>query len=173
MKQKRNGIKHASTMKAFSMKLTTGNGRLPANVSQDEGECTLIEAGEYEAQCIKYKEFRQFGGLPKLCLGWDFTLSGKEGLRLPQFINMAYNKFKMTTFYYRNWVIANNNMKPLRPTRQYMLPKIFLNITAIVVVETVEPLFPDGAKMPEPFHYSKVSFIKRLTTINNCMETKL
>ncbi|MFH1328982.1 MAG: hypothetical protein ABIH76_09130 [Candidatus Bathyarchaeota archaeon] len=127
----------------------------------------IITPGEYEAQCIKYREFYQFRG-PKLCLEWDFTLSGKQGLILPQYFNMAHKSFKDSTYYYKCWVIANNLQKPRRRTRKTMSPKIFLNITATVFVVTVIPKYPNtNTPMPAIFHYPKVEFIKELTTTNN------
>lgn len=119
----------------------------------------LIKAGEYKAQCIRVKEFKQFGGLPKLALEWDFTLSGKEGLVLPQYFNLAHNTFKTTTKYYRCWTIINNGRRPVRPKKNYMSPKIFLNAIALVLVDTSIPKFPDGTDMPEVFHSSVVMTI--------------
>ncbi len=127
----------------------------------------LIKAGEYKAQCIRVKEFKQFGGLPKLVLEWDFTLSGKEGLVLPQYFNLAHKKFKIHTHYYGCWTIINNCRRPLRPTRAYMTPKIFLNAVALVLVGTSIPKFPDGTDKPEVFHYSVVRYVKKLLLQNN------
>ena len=129
-------------------------------------EGIIIKPGEYQAQCIKYKEFVQYGNRPKLCLEWEFTLSGKEGIVLAQFFEMK-NKFKSTDIYSRNWCIANNMKKPRRYTRQYMTPKMFLYITAIVLVRYAQPKFPDGTLMPDELRYPKVSYIKKLTTKNN------
>ena len=127
----------------------------------------LIEPNEYEAHCIKYKEFRQHGSRPKICLEWNFFLSGMEDIVLPQYFNMAHKKFKEYAYYYWNWVIANNGNKPLRRTRQYMSPKIFVDVIAIVRVDTVIAKFPDKTEKPPQFNYSKVSFIKRLTHSNS------
>lgn len=127
----------------------------------------LIKEGEYEAQCIGIKEFRQYGGTKRLALSWKVFVKGLDGVVLPQFFNMDYKIFKETSFYYQNWVLANNCQRPLRRNRQYMSPKVFKNIIGRVIVCTVIPKFSNGASKPEVFHYSKVQQLLSLSVVNN------
>jgi len=127
----------------------------------------LIEQGEYEAQCIAYKEFRQFGGKQKLCLEWDFSISGGQGIILPQYFNMEHKTFKDNTKYHTDWVIANNLIRPARPTRAYMSPKIFINVIGIVSVKTCKPKFGNGKEKPDVFHYSVVECLYSLSMPNS------
>lgn len=124
----------------------------------------LILPGEYEAQCSGSKEFRQYGGLKKLALTWELSLSGMPEVHLPQFFNMDHRVFKEHSFYYEAWVIANNCRRPQRRTRAHMSPKIFLGIIGKVIVVTVKPKFENGDLKPEVFHYSKVQRLLSLSS---------
>jgi|GEM_PF-5835154 len=134
---------------------------------EQEGFLSLIEPGEYDASCVKVKEFQQYGGLKKLCLTWNFSLSCKEGVLLPQFFNMEHKKFSETTSYYKAWFMANGYKRPSRRTRLYMPPKIFEGVMGTVMVVTVRRKFPDGTDMPTEYDYSKVSFIRKILNRNN------
>lgn len=125
---------------------------------------SFILPGEYEAQCITSKEFRQYGGIKKLALTWELTLSGTNEVRIPQFFNMDHKVFKENSFYYEAWVIANNCRRPQRRTRAHMSPKIFLGIIGKVIVVTVKPKFENGDLKPEVFHYSKVQRLLSLSS---------
>lgn len=139
----------------------------PENDMAPESFRPLIPPGEYEAQCIGFKEFRQFGGLKKIALNWDFTISGKEGVQLPQYFNMEHKTFKENSFYYEAWVLANNCVRPRRRTRSYMPPEVFVNIIGTVIVSTVIPKFENGKPKPEVLHYSKVQRLLSLSVPNN------
>ncbi len=138
-----------------------------ADVEPEEEFRQLIMPGEYNAQCIGFKEFRQFGKGKKLVLMWDFTLSGRSGIVLPQYLNMQHKTFKEYSFFYVAWVIANNYRRPRRRTRQYMTPNVFKNIIGKVLVETVIPTFENQTPMNEVFHYSKVKRLLSLSLPNN------
>lgn len=126
----------------------------------------LIPEGKYEAQCIKYREFRQYRE-DSLCLEWSPTDASHFGVILPQFFRMKYSRYKATTKYYTAWVTANNCVHPTRPTRKYMSPRIFENVIGIVTVRTVRPKFANGEPKPECFHYSVVDELLQLSVPNN------
>jgi hypothetical protein len=126
-----------------------------------------IEEGTYEAQCVGYKKFKQSGKINKLVLEWDFTLSGMEGVVLPQFYNLNYKTFKNPTKYCTAWVLANKNRFPVRRKLGYMSPKIFMNIVGKVTVIHSKPRFLNGKEKPEVFKEPVVSEIIEVSVFNN------
>ena len=112
------------------------------------------------------EEFKQYGGIKKLALTWDFSLAGMERIRVPQYFNMDHKVFKENCFYYEAWVIANNCKRPQRKTREHMSPKIFQNVVGKVIVVTVKPKFENNEFKPEVFHYSKVQRLLALSFLN-------
>jgi hypothetical protein len=150
----------------MTIALLKPNAELKSDTTEESFR-PLIQPGEYLAQCIAFKEFKQFGGLKKLALTWDLTLSGMEGVRLAQYFNMEHQTFKENSFYYENWVVANNCTRPRRRNRAYMPPTMFTNIVGAVLVVTVSPKFENGKPKPEVFHYSKVQRLLSLSVPNN------
>ena len=120
----------------------------------------LIDAGLYEAKCIKIDKGNYYT-IPKLYL--TFKIFDFMCFDVPPILFMAMNwpqgKVSPSTKYYQNWVIANGNKRPTRNNR--MSARIFKNGMFEVIVETVKPKFPDRKEMPECFHYSIVKCIKR------------
>ena len=127
---------------------------------------TLIPPDTYDGVCVSQKVYKQYKGLKKLCLEWEVELMNGNTVKLPQHFNLKYTSFKNTTKYYTAFVIANESRKPTRRTLNYMSPKLFLGLKAVLQIKTTIPRFDNGTDKPEVFHYSIVSevleFIERI-----------
>jgi hypothetical protein len=128
-------------------------------------ERPLIPEGRYTAQCIRCKKGQSHFNSLKLFL--TFKILDGEFLETKLFlaINLTdsrtgkpFKKVPLGSKYYKNWTIANYNLRPSRHDR--MSPKIFQSGIFEVSVRTVKPKYPDGkTELPYGFHYSVVDFI--------------
>lgn len=124
-------------------------------------EKPLIDAGTYQAKCIKVEK-GYYNSVPKFYLTFkvfDFMMFDDPPTLFMAMNSPDGNKVSANTKFYQSWVIANDNKLPRRNDR--MSPKIFKNRRFEVLVETVEREFPDGEKMPASLNYSVIRCIKK------------
>ena len=103
----------------------------------------LIPEGIYKARCIKIEK-GIYHGTVKIYLRFQITEPYEhEGAEL----FMAMNVFKIVppgAKYYKQWVIANENINPARKDR--MSPSIFKNGIFKAIVRTVKPKDENDSK---------------------------
>lgn len=136
------------------------------NLFADESR-PLIPEGIYQVSCVRFEKASSHFRTLKMFLHFKIVTPGQYmGTELFMAMNMIDTKtgkpFKQVprgSKYYEHWVLANNNIFPLRNDR--MSPKIFLNGVFEAMVKTVKPKFPDGTDKPDSFHYSIVDYMKR------------
>lgn len=130
-------------------------------------ERPVVPEGRYAAQCIRCERSQSHYNSLKLFLTFkiiDGEHTGKELFMAMNLIDSRtkkpFRKIPAGSKYYKNWTIANHNMRPNRQDR--MSPKIFQNAIFEVSVRTVKPKYPDGNnELPEGLRYSVVDFIIR------------
>lgn len=127
----------------------------------------LIPEGIYQVSCVRFEKASSHFRTLKMFLRFKIVTPGQYmGTELFMAMNLINTKtgkpFKQVprgSKYFEQWVLANNNIFPLRNDR--MSPKIFLNGVFEAMVKTVKPKFPDGTDKPDSFHYSIVDYMKR------------
>lgn len=127
----------------------------------------LIPEGIYQVSCVHIEKAASHFKALKMFLHFKIVTPGQymgtELFMAMNLINTKTNKpFKQVprgSKYFEQWVLANNNIFPMRNDR--MSSKIFLNGVFEAVVRTVKPKFQDGTDKPDSFHYSIVGYMKR------------
>lgn len=127
----------------------------------------LIPEGTYLVSCVRIEKAASHFRSLKMFLHFKIVTFGQYmGTELFMAMNLLSTKtgkpFKQVprgSKYFEQWVLANNNVFPMRNDR--MSPKIFLNSVFEAVVRTVKPKFQDGTEKPDSFHYSIVDYLKR------------
>ena len=127
----------------------------------------LIPEGRYNAQCIRCERSQSHHNSLKLFLTFKIIDGEHMGKELFMAINLIdsrtkkpFRKIPAGSKYYKNWTIANHNMRQNRQDR--MSPKIFQNAIFEIQVRTVKPRYPDGKdELPEGFQYSVADFLIR------------
>ena len=122
----------------------------------------LIPAGSYDVQCIGVDKDKFCFGSFKIFLKFKIT-SPSEYKDTELFMPMnQYKKVPPGSNYYKQWVIANGNIKPARKDRRS--PAIFKGHYFEAVVKTVKPKHEDKTEMPNCFHYSIIAYLKERMT---------
>lgn len=127
----------------------------------------LIPEGIYQVSCVRIEKAASHFRELKMFLHFKIVTPGQYmETELFMAMNMIdtktgkpFKKVPRGSKYYEQWVLANNNIFPIRNDR--MPPRIFLNGVFEAVVRTVKPKFPDGTNKPDNFHYSIVDYMKR------------
>ena len=117
----------------------------------------LIPEDRYQVYCDRI-EGGTYKGTPKMYVYFIINSGEHEGTALFMPMNY-YKKVPRGSKYYKQWVIANNNVLPSRVDR--MTPGIFIKGFFEAFVKTVKNKFQDGDEEPECFHYSIVDCLKR------------
>jgi hypothetical protein len=124
------------------------------------GDYPLIKNGTYEAQYFKPEDIF-ICKTRKRVLKFRVTMGEYQGVVLPMFFNMPYNKkIKQGSKYYKTWCMVNGWQKPTRNAR--LSPVIFKNKVYKIKTRTARPEY-NGAPMLEKFWYSVVDSIELIT----------
>lgn len=136
---------------------------MPVECPKGIFERRIIVPAYYEAHCVKEHKYPYRGGM-KVCLTWNFFLSGCGELLLPQHFNIK-EETRRSPKYFNQWLQFSGGKYPRAARPKYMSPRIFLQKTAIVYVRLATPKFPDNTDMPELCSYPIVGYVKEV--INN------
>lgn len=134
---------------------------VPVECPEGIYEKRIIVPAYYAVHCVKEHKYPYRGGT-KICLTWNFFLSGCEELVLPQHYNVKED-VRRTPKYRNHWLMFAEGKHPRACRLQYMSPRIFLQKTAVVLVRAACPRFPDGSPMPELCSYPIVDYVKEVT----------
>ena len=117
----------------------------------------IIPEGIYQVCCYRIEK-STYKGTPKIYV--NFTIIDGEYAGIALFMPMNYYKKVPTgSKYYKQWIIANDNVLPTRVDR--MTPHKFMGGIFEAFVKTVKNKFKDGDEEPECFHYSIVECLKK------------
>ena len=125
-------------------------------------ERPLIPEGAYGVQCVGFKTDIFCFGSFKIFLKFKIISPGEYKDTELFMVIPQYKKVPPGSKYYKQWVIANGNVKPARKDR--MPTAIFKGYSFEAVVKTAKPKYEDKTAMPDCFNYSIIAYLKKRIT---------